>query len=468
MRQSSFKKGLGTSEDATKRHVDMKRNTTKEQRQEKIQKKRNAGSAAAATTPIVSIPEAIQSLSFNVDCLPQLHQILRLDAADRYFSQSPLYPEITGPYLFTTDKPFYWLMSLLKHPSIEIVKLVTSCFCNISAHEEDGIYVPRLIKLGLVERLLEILNIDPPTILATLSNMCRDNVESRDYIVSSAIIGRISSIGEQHLFHIVDLFCAIFKYRDYLPNAQLVKPLFQIMTHDVLFGHFPETPSDRADRQILNRILIAVFKVVAASDDYKAELVDDGPLMNQLCRYNTIEAAKILSELTQDRFLHPKLTSLIPKFTYFLNMPDADLKIEGALGLANLAESEASFPLIVSDPVMHSIRMQFENVEISPVLHTLYYTLAWMAISGAQEQMIPFICRLSDALILPESTLVQRTIVGIGQLLKWDKDRVLPVLEECEGMTRLNRLINHRNENIQELVIQLMEWIDNGTEFMED
>jgi hypothetical protein len=489
MRQSSFKKGLGTGEDATRRHVELKRATTKEQRDEKMQKRRVGGTGSGGAASGSTLPQLISTLSLSVDALPTLYRILHHPESDHYYEPSTMYPEITGPYLFEMDQPLVWLISLLtRNAPIEMLRIVTGCFYNISAHEKQGTYVPRLIRLGLVERLVDICRLDNTIYeysVETLSNMCLDNAESRNYVTASGIMHIVSNTMDnwQHINIAATFLRAIFGNGNNLPNSAHVKELWGVLTHKVLFEHFPDGESAAAGKSVngfsaLTNILRCIYFLARESEAYRSALVnDDSPLMNQLiiyCKAGLLAAAHILTELTKDIELHPKLTSLIPVFVHQMNTREVGLIIEGAHGLANLSESPESFPMICHDHVLQSLRMQFEYREVSAVLSLARQAIAWIIISAPDPdavfpKMEPFICRMAEALVTPgDNTVIMRTLDALERLVKWNKEQIVPLFEMYDVTAQLTRLQHYGTNAMQERVIQLTDWIETGAEYMSE
>ncbi len=494
MRQSSFKKGLGSGADATRRHVELKKSSTREQREDKMHKRRVGGKTEGFSTGIGhtdSLPFLISSLSTDIKSLPTLYRILRHPESDYYYESSPLYPEIKGPFLFQTEGPLLWLLSLLDRNvpgGVETLCMVTACFHNISAHQLQGVYVPRLIRLGLVEKLIEICRLSDTVYEHTLeifSNMCLDNAESRNYIVNSKIMQILPHVlGNWPCINAAAAFMrSIFRSGTDLPPPEPLKEFWQTMTHSVLFEHFPDGESLDAGKaangfSALINILRCIYLLARESDAYKLALSCDVALLNQLavyCKAKIHLALLIMVELTHDVSLHAQLaTPFIPIFVYCMNTVEPSLIIEGAHGLANLAESPESFPTIAHDQVLASIRMQFEYNEVSIAQDLLRQAVAWIIISAPEPdrvypRMTAFICRLSDAIVLPGSVnVIIRSLEALELLIRWNKDLVGPICEECEVMTRLNRLQHYGNDEMQERVIHLLDWIDRGTEYMED
>jgi len=490
MRQSSFKKGLGTGNDATRRHVELKKTATREQRDEKMQKRRVGGGGGAGFTPGIghseSIPAMISTLSTDVKSLPILYRILRHPESDFYYEPSPLYPEVKGPFLFPNEKPLLWLLSLVDPKvSIDTLRIVTGCFYNISGHHLQGVYVPRLIKMGLIDRLLKVYQLDDTVYEYTmeiLSNMCLDNAESRNAVVAANVTAAPLTSWPK-INAAAAYLRAIFRSgSDPINWTSALQDFWNKMTHNVLFEHFPDGESVEAGKaangfSALINILRCIYLLAKESDAYKISIANDGPLLNQLGLYakKGIHCALlVIVELTRDISLHAQLTPFIPVFIHCMNTTEPSLIIEGAHGLANLAESPESFPMIVHDQVLASIRMQFEYREVSIAQDLLRQAIAWIIITAPDPdavypRMLPFICRLSDAIVFPGSVhVIIRSLEALEHLIKWNKDLVVPICEECEVMSRLNRLQHYGNDDMQEKVMQLLDWIERGTEYMDE
>ncbi len=493
MRQRDFKKGLGTGEDATRRHAELKKSNTRDQRDEKMQKRRGNGPIPTVSAHFhpESLPALIASLTLETRSLPTLYQILRHPESDYYYERSKLYPEVKGPFLFDNDTPLQWLMSLLTVGTpIEALRMVVACFTNISAHNLQGVYVPRLIRLGLVEKLIAVCRVDDTVYeytLETLSNMCLDNAESRNYVTSSKIMQIVPrAIDNWQCINVGASFMrSIFRSaaNGDLPQAEPLKEMWHIFTHNVLFEHFPDGETVGAGKaangfSALANILRCIHLLARESDNYKVALANDTLLMNQLavyCKVGNHTALLIMVELTRDLTIHSLLAQrCIPIFVYCMNTTVPGLIIEGAHGLANLAESVESFPMIACDQVLTSIRMQFEYREVSIAQDLLRQALAWIILTAPDKdtiypRMIPFICRLSDAIVFPGSTtVIMRSLDALEELIRWNKDLIVPVCEECEVMSRLNKLQHYGTDNMQERVMQLMDWIERGTEWMDE
>ncbi len=484
MSERKFKKNLGTLEDVTRRHTEAKRKDTKDLRNAKIQKKRTEPSVARD-----NVPDLIKSLSFNIESLPILYGILS-SQSEQYYAPCEMFPEFKGPFLFENDKPIMWIASLLKDANVQTVQLATGCLVNISAHSKQLVWVGKIIPhLPILYRLLES---HPDArvrenIIFILSNMCLDNVQTRNIITSSEqlapiICKNVASGNWSIIAAAASLLKGIFIHRDVAPTSMI--PLWNVMVHDIVISHFPAQELTH-NVPILLDIILSIFNLVRYSDDYKKVIISDGPLISRICEYcrhesqATTLATQIVSRLSDLQEIHGALVKggMIQLYVHMLNVPNPIIKIQGATGLANLAESVESFPLIHSQQVLHAIRMQFEYVDVSPVLEQLYYLINSIVLTSAKNDleasvyplMLPFVCRLSDALVLlGQNNLVILSIESLKWMLKWDKQSVLDSMEDSEALSRLDRLANHGNPTIQRESSQLMEWVESGADFMEE
>ncbi len=483
MSERKFKKNLGTLEDVTKRHTESKRKETKEQRNAKLQKKRMDPIA------LTNLPDMIRSLTLDISSLPLLNKILSADS-ERYYGPCEMFPEFKGPYLFETDRPLLWLASLLNNNSDpSTLQLVTSCFVNISAHSKQLFWVSKIVPfLPALYDLLEY-HPDPRTrenIIYILSNMCTDNVRTRDLITEGPVARIMCKNIEGGNWPIIGAAAAflkgIFIHREEV-SRQIV-PLWNVMIDQILITHFPAEELVH-NVNILLDILLSLFNLTRYSDDYKKIIISNKPLMSRLCDYCRHESqasslsSQILSILADCHEIHPALVNggMIQMYTYMLNVPNPIIKIQGSTALASLAESVESFPLIASPQVLNAVRMQFEYVDVSPVLEQLYYLITSIVLTAAKNNleaevypfMLPFICRISDGLVLlGQNNLVAQSILALKHMLIWDKQSVLDQMEDSEALSRLDRLAIHGNPFIHRESTQLMEWIESGTEFMEE
>ncbi len=83
--------------------------------------------------------------------------------------------------------------------------------------------------------------------------------------------------------------------------------------------------------------------------------------------------------------------------------------------------------------------------------------------------MIPFICRLSDAIVPSADILViMRTLDALEELIKWNKDLIVPICEECVVISRLTKFQHYGTDDMQERVSHVLDWIERGVEYMDE
>lgn len=459
-------------------HAIVKRTDTKRIRNEKLERKR--GNEKFTHEVIV---KTISSLNFNIESLPILAKLLSNPNIDMYFGPSNVYPEYKGPYIFPNSKPFEWLISLMDIPAHR--EDVLMCFLGVSAYEASSDWIQRLIPI--IPRFLNCIKTHPKQVLWILSNMCIDNINTRDLILNQNVCDLVCSIFNMEDWHIISCSAhflrSLFIHQENLPNAEKVSKLWNIMTNRVLIEHFPVPIM--VMEPVAEDILRTIDILIKYSDPYKMLLIQNNPLFERILKYSLKSdklvqflSAQILSTITEFKSTHQFMVSCIPTFVEFLNFPSADLRKEGSSGLANLAETPEILPVLCTDLVFNAIQMQFEYTDVSSVLREMYLLIDSIVITAYQANlenvvfpmvMNRFMYRICQSLFLEmQFNLVTRSIQSLKCFAKWNLNQTRELMESYDAISRLESLTLHMNIEIQIVAEELVNILDNNVEVDED
>lgn len=451
----------------------LKRLDTKKNRKDKYVKKRTA------VQTVDNIEQIISSLNFNIESLPVLLKLLSHPNIDMYFSPCELHPEYKGPYIFPNEKPFQWLVSLLSHSDPTILRMVTGCFINISAHEKKGEWTNRLIPILPI--FYKILMHGTPelkeNIVWILANMCTDGPQTRDLILNQKVCDLICSIIDFRNWTIIacsaNLLRALFIHRESLPNPENVLSLWNLMTKKILIEHF--IPPIDVNVGILVDILRSINLLAKYSDPYKISIVQNKLLLERLVKYCGTDglvqflSAEILSTITELKETHVQMIVCIPTFVSLLGVPNPSCREEGGLAIANLSETGEALPALCTDLVLSAVRRQFDYSDISCVLKQMYFTINSIIITADEHNlqndvypiMIKFIFRICQSLMLDlMPNVVSHSIKALKCLCRWNLTLTRDLMEEFDALSRLDRLSNHENIEIQNIAEELVEILE--------
>jgi hypothetical protein len=159
----------------------------------------------------------------------------------------------------------------------------------------------------------------------------------------------------------------------------------------------------------------------------------------------------------------------IPTFVSLLNVPNPSCREEGGLGIANLSETGECLPALCTDLVLNAVRRQFEYSDISCVLKQMYFTINSIIVTADEHNlqndvypiMIKFILRISQSLMLDlMPNVVSHSIKALKCLCRWNLTLTRDLLEEFDALSRLDRLSNHENIEIQNIAEELVEILE--------
>lgn len=463
--------------DVSETHTLAKRSETKRQRKDKITKRRGIGNQSHESP--ISIISLITSLNFNPDeSLPKLVKLFGYDQIDMYLSPCEMHPEFKGPYIFPNEKPFLWLISLLDDK--RYVEMTTRCFVGISAHEKKEEWVNRLIPL--LPKFYYILNNGTnelkENIIWILSNMCIDSVHVRDLILSQKACEMIVQVLD--LTNWTNIQCSaiflksLFVHKEAIPEAEKVMSLWTVMTQKVLLEHF-SLPINHHGAVLID-ILRCIDRLVRYSDQYKLTLAKNKILLERIITYTNVDdtliqflACEILSTLTELKETHPIMITYMPLFLTMLNTANPGIREEGGTAIANFAESKECLHVVCSEVVLSAINRQFEYTDVSSVLKQMYFTIDSIIITGYKHNlqdkvfpiMVKFIYRICNSLVLEVMpNLVSRSIRALKCLAEWNLVLTRDMMEEFDGLSRLDRLSNHQNIEIQSVAEELVEFLE--------
>jgi hypothetical protein len=478
-RSSDFKKGLGTGEDVTKRHVAKKIESTRNVRKEKLEKKRKFGELIV-TTDVGSYILTIDYNDFmsNPNPLVSLGKLANLlkssEKAEPYYGPDPeLYPEqINGPFLFSNDNAIARIIQLARHPDPEISKMAIFCIGCIAGHDRVVHWVNKLVSLGALPVLFE-----SKYGLRALENMCADNPGTRDLILSKGIVPIICSYGPEHWEELSFFFVSLFKHRESVPTYESYAQLWNLMVHKVLLEHYPPGPFEHNVVTAIN-ILHGINLLVRFSNAYRRALVTDVPLIKRLHDWSTgndlvvTTCAHTLSTLTESEEIQSHLYTMdsMSVFTLLIMYPNAGVRCQAALAMSNLSLNPLFMEQICRPATLHAIRMQCGFSAIFDLLKPLYLTISQTIITaedvGMQSlffpKLLPMVDRLCIAMMKLEHTpnVMAKVLEAIRALMRWDMDQTKTALEDSSGLEQIERLAYHQNPIIQTPCETIMKLID--------
>lgn len=490
-RQDQFKTGLGSGETITRRHAERQQDGLRKNREDRLTKLR---SLQTLPVPVTSIRTCdigslnLEQLIMDPNPLEQL-EILgaflsRPESVQHYAPCPQMWPEATGPYLFTNPNVLQRLVQLLQHPDPDIRRLVIYCLDNVAGHELTNVWVPQLIQCGVIPFAKALIQTDS-NVVFMFANMCADNPMSRNQVLEAGIIPLVVATinpnsSPELIFNTAFLLKACFIHGTNLPRSDLVLPLWNVMIRGVFLQRFGESVFDNKEEfETLCQLVKCIELLTRYSPEYTAgTLLQDSVLLNRLTKYVDSDFPSAVRYMTARIFEH--ISELLPQHLVriigdlvniqCILMRDQELNVRvcGAMGLKNLTQ-HFSDSIGNNKNVLNTIAMQYENARqyyMQKELHLIMVNLVRIAPQW-NDNYVPMVHYMSLLLQnhVAEGVLLRSVMEALIRLIKW-RPSIANTVEETAmgGLERIEHL--HEDLTTCSVAERLSALINNGDEEM--
>lgn len=491
-KRQSIKQKFGDQELVSARHRDRAGVGIRKKRDRIIKRTRDAASSPVVVNDLTitntesDIVRGIQSLNLEAFLSPQPEaQVTLLSAilargvlAEPFYAPSELYPEHSkGPFLFTDDRI---IQALIKYFAGGLEK-AAECLTCISGHPQSLTWSMKLMTMGIIPVIMNHLR--NPNASQTLKaagfwimgNIAIDHPSMRDEIINQGVIDVLLGHPRDDLAVLTEMVCctrALYQY-DPLPTPQQTKALWEgVIAHCI-----PTLP--RGEDSIPTRCIVKMIQLMGryGGEEYHKWLVSNGFLMTWLIDLGkaNVQVPLIMdffATLTRTMDIHRTMVEMgcITIFTGCLNNIDPIVRTEAGLGLSNLASNPSCVPLLATSDILTAVNIQFNNSDNWKISKQLYWFVTEMTLScakiGPQEGMTPLLFMVEHGLIRHLVELLSRAsmeplvlinglraIAMICQALPDQRD----VLEELDGVTRIETLLSFNNPEVQKLAEMIID-----------
>lgn len=458
----SHKPGLGTSDNATKRHVVSSREKTKRNREKKLLLKRKPIAHANDGSNLSMLIGRLSPHLNSLQDLRDLDQVLRQGlAAEPFFAPCPhLYASASPPWIFPegTDKLKELDAILQSTQDVTTLRVATNCLVNITSHEDSEWTLFCIPMLPTCFQLLQTCR-DATVqehLYWAMANMCW--VESaRDLIIANNQVMQ-PSVGPEDwkCLQVLSYFFKALFIRHPLPKIERIASLWHL-----LIARLSEAPENFV--QDMYDAVMLMLK--GRRDDYKLAIIQDVTFWSHLSSLPNIQCIRILSSLSFSRQTTEELVErgTISLYVQLLNHRNPEARAEGGLGLSNLAETGKVTMQLMNNDILDAIQRQLRCTDVYRVRKQIYWFMCSLSRHVppnllAELVVRGYIERLVDILRLPgENTLKSRAMQALLRFSQVDKYNTLAKMEEADANYTLNNLSTDPDLEISALAGKLLD-----------
>lgn len=390
--------------------------------------------------------------------------------AHPYFGPSSLYPECTGPFLFSDARILPRLIQLYEQDEIKAAE----CLINVAGHPEQGKWVCTLEQCGIVPAIgFKVTTPQTPEEVICcswwiLSNMACDNAQTRNGILESGAI-------------------------PWMQQQNLEKP--EILRELVLFTKtlFDRTPVP--DQQLALQLAPVAFRAMQSSDEETLSFL--GFLLVNWLRHLTVEFhqwfvgnetwmqfvvkkaeelpifTQVLSKLCYHTILQETLINRYQVLTILsklIDQHDMNTRIHAIQGLNFLADNPQVVHFMVQPAILQKVTSQFVQTDIWRFRRELFGFLH--AILSSATRLEPYTARqlvhslpltvviglLNDELLAAElePNLLHGCLVSLRVVFMQER-ATTHVFQDLGGVERLERLFSYPNPVVRSAAEQLVD-----------
>lgn len=449
----SVKEKFATDDAVRSRHRERAGDGLRKRREaEKHSKRRQEGSGNLSEQELRTLIQQHSPMGNNLEILCQV--LGSGKAVYRFFAPEATWPEYAqGPFIFTDANKT--LIPRLVQAFAAGNLIAGDCLIHISSHDNNFVWAFKLAEAGAVDVALAVARENRHGSQATataywiLANMCTDNERTRNHILERGVLDVLKAQTFDPVV-LLDMCCLFKTLYDHVP----VPPIESIAN-----GVWPKMAQIFCTTDvepIRNVLLLAMINMSRCSNQYVEWLVAQEAIMQRIVTLApTIEVLYLCATLTRCDSAHMAMApyDVVGVFVAGLLAINPAMRIEGGLGLCNLAHTPLYLERLCEPRVLDVVFMQFRNTDIWRVLKELYWFLTQLIIiapSQTEDIREAILYRLmANGVIVQllqlfrseaDPNLLHDALMALGIIFTWQGPAALQEFEDHEGVAKLEAL----------------------------
>jgi hypothetical protein len=335
------------------------------------------------------------------------------DLINPYFAPSSMYPEYAnGPFLFNDNAIIAQLIQLFGKGNINAGHILI----NVSAADEPGVWINRLVLAGIVPILMQTIN-NPNAHIETrgsafwiITNMCADNDNTRNAMISEPLL--LTGMKMQTDPDVVRE--VYFAWKSFLAHIPLPMP----NRIQMLWAHMPYTE----DNNDLNHLRQGIMRVVRSGAPYQEWAYQSPDVMRLMQRVAAFYGCLVDHPVIREELLQKGILAM---FGNFLMDYDVENRIWATLALTNLSKYAAD-QMVADRVLIERCISMIKNVDNNRLQYELYYFIVRLLNSSESARLLLleldvvfiFVSLLASQVMRNHISLMEEALVTLYNLLE--------------------------------------------------